>query len=117
MIDIIKASESCRLLIFGIAMGVLSIHVAGCGGTEKAGAEEKKMAAKTIQEVLEEHTDEWMAAPGVVGTAIGEFEGKPCIKILAVKKTDELTKQIPSEVDGFQVVIQETGEIRALEPR
>ena len=103
------------MLIFGAAIGVLSIHMAGCAETGKAGGEDKKMAAKTIREVLEEHTDEWISIPGVVGTAIGEVEGKPCIRILAAKKTEELTKQIPSEVDGFSVVIMETGEIRALE--
>ena len=73
------------------------------------------MAAKTIEEVLKERTDQWMSIPGVVGTAIGEFRGKPCIKIYVVKKTEELTKKLPSQAEGFPVVIQETGEIRALE--
>ena len=73
------------------------------------------MPTKTIEEVLKEHTDEWMSIPGVVGTAIGEYKGKPCIKVLVVKKTKELTEKIPSRVEGFPVVIEETGEIRALE--
>lgn len=114
MINVMTVAASWGPLIFGIAMGVLSIHVAGCAAMAEAGGEEKKMAAKTIQEVLEEHTDEWMSIPGVVGTAIGEVEGKPCIRILAAKKTEELTKQIPRDVEGFLVVISETGEIRAL---
>ncbi len=76
---------------------------------------EKKMPAKTIEAVLEEHTDKWMSVPGVVGTAIGEFKGAPCIKILVVKKTEDLAKKIPVKVEGFAVVIQETGKIEALE--
>lgn len=112
MIDVIKAAASCRLLLFGIAVGVLSIHMAGCA---KAGTEEKEMAAKTIEEVLEEHTGEWLSIRGVVGTAIGEFEGKPCIRIFVVEETEELTKQIPSDVEGFPVIVSESGEIRALE--
>ncbi len=115
MINVVKAAASCRVLICGIAMVVLSIQMAGCAKAVKAGNEEEGMAAKTIQEVLKEHTDEWMSIPGVVGTAIGESEGKPCIKILAVEKTKGLVNKIPSQVEGFPVVIQETGEIRALE--
>lgn len=73
------------------------------------------VAGKTIESVLKQHTDQLMSLPGVVGTAIGECEGKPCIKVLVVKKTPELVKKIPSTLEGFLVVIEETGEIRALD--
>ena len=73
------------------------------------------MAAKTIEEVLKENTNKWMSIRGVVGTAIGEFKGKPCIKIFVVKKTPELMKKIPSTLEGFPVDIKQTGEIRALD--
>jgi len=97
-------------------MVVLSSYIAGCAQkiVDKHQGE-KKMTAKTIRDVLQEHTDEWMSIPGVVGTAIGEYKGKPCIKVLVVKKTEDLTKKIPAKIEGFPVVIQETGEIRALE--
>ena len=72
------------------------------------------MPAKTIREVLREHTDRWMDVPGVVGTAIGESDGRPCIMILVARKTDELAAKIPDSVDGHSVVIEETGEFRAL---
>ena len=72
------------------------------------------MPATTIQEVLEEHTDAWMATPGVVGTAIGEFEGRPCIKVLVAEKTRQLQERIPTAVEGHRVVLEETGEFRAL---
>jgi len=75
----------------------------------------QKMTTKTIEQVLQAHTDEWMAVPGVVGTAIGEFKGKPCIKVFVVKKNEEVKKKIPSQVEGFPVRMEETGEIRALE--
>ena len=48
-------------------------------------------------------------------TAIGASNGEPCIKVYVLEKTDELTEKIPSRVDGFPVVIQQTGEVRALE--
>ena len=115
MIGVIKAVVPSWLVVFGVALGVLSIHTAGCAKARKAGWEEKKMAEKTIREVLEEHTDEWLSISGVVGVAIGELKGKPCIRVLAAKKIEELAKEIPHEVDGFSVVIMETGEIRALD--
>ena len=78
---------------------------------------EQPMVKKPIEEVLKTHTDHLMSIPGVVGTGIGESEGKPCIKVLVVKKTEEIEKKIPSELEGYKIVIDETGEIRALEPK
>ena len=72
------------------------------------------MSARPIQEALEEHTAEWMAIPGVVGTAIGLFEGQPCIKVFVAEKTDELAARFPSTLDGHRVILEETGEFRAL---
>jgi len=115
MINVIKAVAPSWLRTVGVAIGVLAIYMSGCAKAVKAGGEERRMAAKTIQEVLEEHSDQWMSIPGVVGTAIGKFEGKPCIRVLAAKKTDQLIQQIPSEAEGFPVIITETGEIRALD--
>ena len=107
---------SLQLIIFSI--GLLGFGSMGTGCAKKTVSNhggEKQMTAKTIEEVLKEHTDEWMSIPGVVGTAIGEFEDKPCIKVFVVKKTEDLTQKIPSQVEGFPVIFEETGEIRALE--
>ena len=74
------------------------------------------MSANSIEEVLAAHTDEWMSVPGVVGTAIGESEGRPCILVLVVERTDEVEESIPDSADGFAVVVVESGEIEAREP-
>ena len=50
---------------------------------------------------------------GVVGVAIGAVDGQPVIKLLVVKKTPELEQQIPKMVEGYPVMLEETGEIRA----
>jgi hypothetical protein len=73
------------------------------------------MSQKTIEQVQEEHTDEWMAIPGVEGTAIGLFDGKPCIKVFTSSKPQQLRAKISSTIDGYPVIIEETGEFRALE--
>ncbi|HTM06865.1 MAG TPA: hypothetical protein VL754_00605 [Verrucomicrobiae bacterium] len=72
------------------------------------------MPADNIATVLRNHTDRLMAIPGVVGTAEGRCEGKPCIKIYVEKKTPEIERQIPPTIEGYPVVIQETGSIRPL---
>jgi len=70
------------------------------------------MAGKAIEDVLKEHTKELMSIPGVVGTGQSLCDGKPCIKVYVVNKTPELEKQIPQTLEGYPVVIEETGEIR-----
>ena len=73
------------------------------------------MPEKTIEQVLKERTDQWMAIPGVEGMAIGLFEGKPCIRILSSVSPQQLRTSIPSTVGGYPVIIERTGEFRALE--
>ena len=70
---------------------------------------------KPIEAVLREHTDRLMTLEGVVGTAQGLCDGKPCIKVMVVKKTPELLAQIPDLLEGYTVEVQETGIIRALD--
>lgn len=92
--------------------------VAGITFANDAASTEKgeSIAKKTIETVLDQHTDRLMSLPGVVGTAIGECEGKPCIQVLVLEKTPHLSRSIPPSLEGFAVVIVETGEIRALDP-
>jgi len=52
--------------------------------------------------------------PGVVGTAQGEYDGEPCIKVFADDMSQELLRQIPLVLDGYRVIVEKTGEFRAL---
>ncbi len=71
------------------------------------------MPQATIEQVQSKYSDQWMSIPGVVGTGVGEFQGKPCIKVFVSKKTSELEKKIPATADGYRVIIEETGEFKA----
>lgn len=73
------------------------------------------MSEKTIEQVLEEKTEQWMAIPGVEGTAICLFEDKPCIMILSSVASRQLRSKIPETLNGYQVVIRQTGTFQALE--
>ncbi|HEV8539216.1 MAG TPA: hypothetical protein VGR15_09905 [Bacteroidota bacterium] len=68
----------------------------------------------SLSEVLQRHTTEWLQLPGVVGTGEGQLHGKPCILILVNKKSKALAARLPRRLDGYAVVIHETGQVRAL---
>ena len=55
-----------------------------------------------------------MALPGVIGTAEGEQDGKPCIVVMVAEPINELNIQIPAELGGYPVDIRVTGEFKAL---
>ena len=67
----------------------------------------------TIAEVLEKNTDTWMKIPGVIGTGEGESDGKPCIKVFTTGNSKLVKKKIPKIVNGYKVVLEETGKIEA----
>ena len=55
-----------------------------------------------------------MTVPGVVGTAVGEFEGEPCITVYVAEKTKALDGKFPAELEGHRICLMEIGEIQAL---
>lgn len=73
------------------------------------------MTAPDMGQIIKDHADRIMAVPGVVGIASGLLEdATPCILVLVSKDTAELRKQIPEQLEGHPVIIDETGEIRAM---
>jgi len=115
MTEIGSSRMILKVIILSMGIIVLGSSVATCGNkTANDRGGEKEMSAKTIQEVLKEHTDELMSLPGVVGTGQGLCDGRPCIKVFVIKKTQELEEKISGKLEGYPVRIEETGEIRAL---
>jgi hypothetical protein len=68
---------------------------------------------RTIEEVQETYTPEWMGLPGVVGTAVGLCDDRACIKVYVDGALEPLRNRIPSVVEGYPVVLEATGPIRA----
>ena len=77
-------------------------------------SKEKLMPAKSIEEVLKERARELMSLPGVVGVGQGLCDQNPCIKVFVIKRSAELDQEIPNSLGDYQVVIEETGRIKAL---
>jgi hypothetical protein len=71
---------------------------------------------RDINAVLAAHDKELLAIPGVVGVYVGTLEDRhaPCLKVMVAHKTDS-QRAIPRTIEGYPVVIEVTGEIRALD--
>ena len=73
------------------------------------------MQQRPIVDVLRDHTERLMDLEGVVGTGQGLADGKPCVKVLVIKKTAHLLKHLPTVIEGYAVEVKVTGVIRAME--
>lgn len=66
---------------------------------------------RTLDAARKELTDRVLGRPGVVGTAVGEEGGEPC---LLVYVSDEAArKHVPGKVGRYRVVVERTGPFRA----
>jgi hypothetical protein len=65
---------------------------------------------RPIQEVMNDHVSALMRMPGVVGVGIGQCNDRPCIKVFAVEKNPALVASVPSTLEGYEVVIEPTGD-------
>jgi hypothetical protein len=72
---------------------------------------------RDINAVLRDHDDELLAIPGVVGVYVGLLKDAKtsCLKVMVDRKTSELKRRIPKTLEGYAVVVEETGVIRPLE--
>jgi hypothetical protein len=101
---------------FAAFWGVL-LMLSGPGCRQETISDSRKgasMPAKTIEQVQQERTDEWMAIPGVVAVAVGQHEAQPCLVVLTDSNAEEVRKKIPSRVDGYPVIVRQSGPIRVL---
>jgi hypothetical protein len=80
--------------------------------TEQRGS----MSTKDINAVLKDHDKELLAIPGVVGVYGGLLpdDKAPCLKVMVVEETEDLRRMIPKSIEGYPVVIEESGVIRPL---
>ena len=72
------------------------------------------MPRPIVARALERLTEHVMSMPGVAGTAQGLCGRRRCLKVLVTKKTRAGIRRIPQVFEGYPVVIEETGRLRAL---
>jgi hypothetical protein len=104
-----------KINIISITLIIVAIYAVSCAGKDISYFRgENTVTAKPVQDVLKENKKKLLSLPGVVGTAQGRCGNKPCIKVYVIRKTLELEKKIPHILEGYPVMIEETGEFRAL---
>ncbi len=84
------------------------------------GARQKSSARMhNINAVLAAHEKELLAIPDVVGVYIGTTANgrTPCLKIILGRQNRDSERKIPQMLDGYPVIKEVTGEIRALDNR
>ena len=104
-----------RKILFRVGLIALVGAAFGCARNKADQQRKEAISERAIEEVLRQRTDEWMSIPGVVGTAIGKLEGKKVIKVLVIEKAAQIENKIPRTVEGYRVILEEVGEIRAQE--
>jgi hypothetical protein len=72
------------------------------------------MQKRSIEDVLKEYTSKLLDIPGVVGTGEGLSEGTSCIKVFVLKLTKQLKIKIPENIEGYPVIIVETGMFKSV---
>jgi hypothetical protein len=71
---------------------------------------------RDINAVLAAHDKELLAIPDVVGVYVGTLQDRrtPCLKVMLARKNSETERKIPKVIEGYLVLVEVTGEIRAL---
>jgi hypothetical protein len=72
---------------------------------------------RDINAVLADHDKALLAIPDVVGVYVGTLEDRPtlCLKVMLARKNSEAERKIPKVIEGYPVVVEVSGEIRALD--
>jgi hypothetical protein len=71
---------------------------------------------RDINDILAAHDKELLAIPDVVGVYVGttEDDRTPCLKVMLARKNPESERKIPRTIEGYPVVTEITGRVRAL---
>jgi len=105
------------LLFLYLGLILLLMIASRCSNRSQGDHEVSQQPSRpTIEQAQAEHTERWMAIPGVVGTGIGECSGELCIVVYVSEESAEIRDAIPAKVEGYPVRIEVTGPFRTQEP-
>ena len=73
------------------------------------------MSREPLHDVLARRTPALLALPGVRGTGEGRDEaGEPVLVVFVATRTPALDARLPRVLDGYRVVVRESGEVTGL---
>lgn len=87
---------------------LLAAAIVACSRSRPS-PDEQSMPAASIEAVLEAHNASLMAMPGVVGTAIGRCDGRPCIRVFVRDSAAAKAARLGSELDGYPMRVEVSG--------
>jgi len=72
---------------------------------------------RDINAVLADHDKQLLTIPDVVGVYVGTSDDRrtPCLKVMLARANPESQQKIPPEIEGYPVVTEVTGDVRALD--
>jgi len=97
-----------------LASLLIATALLGCGGPDSRERSEEgnEIPSRSIDEVLAAHADDLLARPGVTIVYQGALEdGAPCITVGVIDKEAPSARELPPSLEGYPVVLQETGEL------
>lgn len=100
-----------RLRLLGLALTVLL----AC--QQNMAQDSSSSPKRDVNAVLAAHDKELLALSGVVGVYVGTLEDHRtlCLKVMLAHKNPELEERIPKMIEGYKVIVEVTGEARAME--
>lgn len=75
----------------------------------------KEAQGMEIKEVLDRQRELLMSRPHAVGVGIGLHHGKPAIVFMIDEETPDALTDLPKEIEGFPVIVETVGEIKAFD--
>ncbi len=104
-----------RIIIISACVISLLAMIAGCVKRRETGKEGQVRNSRSIEQVFDSNRDSLLSIPGVVGAGIAKLGERPSIMVMVQEKTPDIEKRIPKEIDGYSVIIEETGPFKALD--
>lgn len=88
---------------------LLAAAVVACSAS-RSSPNERGMPTASIEAVLAAHSGSLMAVPGVVGTAIGRCDGRPCIRVFVRDSAAAKAARFGNELDGYPLRVEVSGQ-------
>lgn len=64
-------------------------------------------------EIKQQYEKQWLSIDGVVAVGVGMEKERPAIIISTDRKPETLTDKLPGSIEGIDVVLRQTGAIKA----
>ncbi len=104
-----------KIYLRSASVQVLLIVLTGIACTSQTQTDSNNGPDLTVKEVIDKHSADLLSIEGVEGLYESlDDNNKPVIKIMVASDDPELLKRLPDTLEGYDVVVVVTGEIKPL---